>query len=80
MERAAIKDLTYGGLMELMKNRKYYYFSTIGPTYCHWTEEGEKALIEYMNMVGHTMLEAEEKELDTRAKDIVLRGLKGKSV
>jgi hypothetical protein len=77
MNRDAIKDFMYGGVMELMKNRTYYYYSTVGPEYCHWTEEGEKALAQYMTLVGRQMLEAEEKELDQRAKNIVLNTLKG---
>jgi hypothetical protein len=56
MDRSAIKEFTYGGLMELMRNRKYYYHSNVGPTYSHWTEDGEKALVEYMNMVGWKMI------------------------
>ena len=79
MNRDAIKDFMYGGVMELMKNPAYYYYSAVGPEYCHWTEEGEKALTEYMTMVGQQMLVAEEKELDQRAKDIVLKGLKGEN-
>jgi hypothetical protein len=77
MNRDAIKDLMYGGVMELMKNRTYYYYSTVGPEYCHWTEEGEMALAQYMTLVGRQMLEAEEIELNQRAKNIVLNTLKG---
>lgn len=77
MERAALKEFTYGGLMELMKNRRYYYHSTIGANYSHWTDEGKDAVLEYMNMVGHKMIEAEEAELNQRSKDMVIKGLKG---
>ena len=67
----------YGGVMELMKNPAYYYYSVVGPEYCHWTTEGEKALAEYMTLVGRQMIVTEEKELDKRAKDMVLKTLKG---
>jgi len=77
MDKGAIKELIYGGLMELMRDRKYYYHSTVSASYSHWTEAGEKALAEYMNMMGWAMLEAEERELDQRAKDIVMKSLKG---
>jgi hypothetical protein len=80
MERGAIKEFMYGGVAELMRNRKYFYHSTVGSSYSHWTEDGQKALAEYMLIVGYKMLEAEEAELDQRAKALVLKGLKGESV
>ena len=41
MEKQAVKDLMYGSLNELMQNRRYYYYSSIGAEYCHWTDEGK---------------------------------------
>lgn len=77
MDRQAVKELMYGGIMELMRNRHYFYHSTVGAEYSHWTEEGQKALTEYMHLIGYKMLQAEEAELDKRAKDMVLKNLKG---
>jgi len=77
MDRQAVKDLMYGGIAELMRNRQYFYYSSVSSHYSHWTEEGHKALAEYMNVISHKMLETEEAELDKRAKDIVLNTLKG---
>ena len=79
MDKKALKDFMYGGISELMKDRNYYYYSSVGPEYCHWTEEGEKALAEYMTVVGRQMLIADEKELNQRAKEIVLKTLKGEN-
>jgi len=79
MDRGAIKELMYGGVAELMRNRKYFYHSSVGAQYCHFTEEGERAIVEYMNLVSWKMVEAESKELDNRAKSIVLTTLKGES-
>jgi len=67
----------YGGIQELMRNRDYYYRSTVNIEYSHWTEPGIQALTEYMNTMGWMMLKAEEKELDSRAKNMVLNTLKG---
>ena len=80
MEKQAIKDIMFGGLAELMKNRKYYYYSNIGNGYCHFTDDGVVALIEYMNLIGAKLYEAETAELDKRAKDLVIKGLKGETV
>jgi hypothetical protein len=80
MDKNALKDFMYGGIAELMRNRHYFYHSTIGAEYSHWTEEGQKALADYMHVMGYKMLQAEEKELDKRAKELVIKGLKGNSV
>jgi len=77
MNKEAVKDLTYGGVMEILRNRKFYYRSSIGAQYCHLTGEGEKALMEYMKLMSFKMIEAEEAELNRRAKDMVLNTLKG---
>jgi hypothetical protein len=76
MDRPAIKDLVYGGMMELMRNRQYYYHSGINSTYSHWTDEGKEALAEFMTLVAAKMFESEEAELDARAKELVVRELK----
>jgi hypothetical protein len=80
MDRHSIKDLMYGALGELMHNRKYYYHSTVGVNYSHWTDEGKEALYEFMNIIAFKMLEAEEAELNQRAKDLVVKGLKGDKI
>jgi hypothetical protein len=80
MDKQAIKDITFGGLVGLMRDRRYYYHSSIGLNYCHFTEEGTKALSEYMSIMCAKLHEAEEKELDQRAKDMVVKGLKGEKV
>jgi regulator of sigma D len=78
MDRTAIKDLLYGGMMELMRNRQYYYNSGVNSTYNRWTEEGQAALADYMNLVSSKMWEAEQTELNARAKELVLKELKSK--
>jgi len=75
MDRPAIKDFVYGGMMELMRNRQYYYNSGVGSSYNHWTEEGKAALVDYMNLVASKMWEAEQRDLDSRAKQQVLDNL-----
>jgi hypothetical protein len=79
MDRTAIKDLLYGGMLELMRNRHYYYNSGVNSSYNSWTEEGKEALAEYMTLVAGKMWEAEQLELNARAKDIVLKELKSKN-
>jgi len=76
MQRPAIKDAVYGGLMEIMRNRQYYYHSGIGSNYSHFTDEGREAVQEFINVMAGKMLEAEHHELDERAKQQVINCLK----
>jgi hypothetical protein len=79
MERGAIKEFMYGGIAEIMRNRRYFYHSSIGSNYSHWTEEGQQALAEYMLIVGQKMVEAEEAEIRSKAKEMTMTALKGDS-
>ena len=78
MDKGAIKDLCYGGMLELLNNRAYYYKSSVGKDYSYLTEDGKTAVVEFMNMIAWKMLEAENAELDKRAKQQVLDQLKRK--
>jgi hypothetical protein len=80
MEQGAVKALMYGGIQELLRDRRYYYHSSVGAGYSHWTEEGKVALVDYMNIIGWKMLEAEEVVLNKRAKELVIKGLKGEKI
>lgn len=80
MDKQSLKEFTYGGVLELMRNRKYYYHSTVGINYSHWTDEGKVALTEFMNLIGYKMLETEELELRERSKEMVIKGLKGEKI
>jgi hypothetical protein len=76
MEKDAIKDLVYGGLEEIVNNRRYYYHSTA--TYSHFTEIGKQAVGEFMDIMAYKIREAEEQNLESRAKKQVLDSLKFK--
>ena len=78
MEKAAIKDLIYGGLEELITNQRYYYYSTVGRDYSHLTEQGKEAIAEFMDLMAWKIKQANEKDLERRAKEQVLSALKGK--
>lgn len=80
MKQDALKDLLFGGIRELAKNRTYFYQSSVGSEYSHWTEEGLKALGDFTTMISHMANDVEEAQLDKRAKELVLKGLKGEEV
>jgi hypothetical protein len=77
MEKKAIKELMYGGIKELMNDRRYYYNSGIGKNYSHFTDEGKLVLQEFVSDIAVYITEAENAELDQRARDMVLKELKG---
>ena len=76
MDKAAIKDLVYGGLEELMNNNRYYYHSSVGSAYSHLTEDGKLAVSEFMDMMAWKIKECNNADLDRRAKQQVLDALK----
>lgn len=75
MDKLALKEFLYGGLSEIVTNRNYYY-KGIGSEYSHFTDRGEEAVKEFMNLMAWKMIQANEAELDQRAKDMVLKELK----
>ena len=76
MEKAAIKELIYGGICELMQNNRYYYRSSVGKGYSKWTDQGQEALNEFVGELSHLITESESQALDQRAKQLVLEELK----
>jgi hypothetical protein len=76
MKKNAVKDLIFGGLQELSRNNRFYYYSSVGGSYSYWTEEGKEALVEFMKEMTPLMRAAEEQDLDHRAKEMVLKELK----
>ena len=77
MQKGAIKDLVYGGMEELINNSRYYYHSSVGSNYCHFTDEGKEAVAEFMDIMAWKIREANESDLERRAKEQVLAALKG---
>ena len=76
MQKGAIKDLVYGGLEEIMNNRNYFYHSSVGRDYSHLTEAGKQAVVEFVDLMAWKMKQAEDEDLDRRAKEQVLKELK----
>ena len=79
MQKGAIKDLCYGGMEELLNNSRYYYHSSVGSSYSHLTDDGKQAVIEFMDMIAWKIKEANDVDLNERAKKQVLDQLKSNS-
>jgi hypothetical protein len=78
MLRQDAEKMIMGSIKEIIQDRQYFYYSTVGPDYCHLTEEGKNAIIDMINILGSRMLVAIEKEDIERSKQLVLNELKGK--
>lgn len=79
MDKQALKEVIFGGVQEMCRNKKLYY-KGIGPDYSYWTEEGEKALQSYMSVLAYQIVVAEEEDLKERSKQMVINDLKGDKV
>lgn len=66
----------YAGLFEIIKDNQMYYYSNVGANYCHLTPAGEKAVIEWINLLAPHMRKIEQDDLAARAKQMVFDELK----
>lgn len=66
----------YAGLFEIIKDKKCYYYSSVGKEYSHLTDEGKAAVSKWLDLMAWEMLKLEQAELDARAKKIVWEELK----
>lgn len=76
MEKGALKHLIYGGIEEIIRDRRYYYHSTVGESYSHFTDEGKEAVAEFMGAMAYKIRAAEEADLESRAKEQTMTALK----
>lgn len=76
MEKSALKHLIYGGIEEIIRDRRYYYHTAVGESYSHFTEEGKEAITEFMAGMAYKIRAAEEADLERRAKEQTLEALK----
>jgi hypothetical protein len=60
----------------MSRSNEFLYRSSIGHKYSHWTEDGQRAVAYYINLITPLMLEIEEKESIERAKSLVFEELK----
>lgn len=76
MEKGALKHLIYGSIEEIIRDSRYYYHSSVGESYSHFTDAGKEAVQEFMSIMAYKIKAAEEADLERRAKEQTLAALK----
>lgn len=76
MEKTALKHLIYGGFKEIISDSKFYYRSSVGESYSYLTEDGVNAVTDFLNGVAYKIHQAEQADLEKRAKAQTLETLK----
>lgn len=74
--KSLLPEQVYAGLFEIIKNKQLYYHSTVGSEYCRLTEDGEKAVLEWVSIVAPHMLKLSDSEFDLKVKQLMWSELK----
>lgn len=76
IKRSMNKDIIYGSLFELSRNRTVWHESTVSPEYSHLTEDGQKAIIHVIEEMFRGLQRIHEEEIKEEAKRQTLEALK----
>ena len=76
IKRSMNKDLIYGGLLELSRNRLVWHESSVSPEYSHLTEDGKDAIIHIVENMFRGLQVIHQTELKEEAKKQTLEALK----
>lgn len=69
------KKQVYAGIMEILRDPKYYYGSMGSYRYDHLTEDGVIKVKEFINIMAPHMLEMEKRHIEEVAKKMVVEEL-----
>ena len=76
IKRSMHKDMIYGSLMELVKNRTVWHESTVSPEYSHLTEDGKDAIIHVVEEMFRGMQTIQRQEIKEEAKKQTMDALR----
>lgn len=76
IKRSMHKDMIYGALMELVKNRTVWHESTVSVEYSHLTEDGKDAIIHVVEEMFRGMQTIQEHEIKEEAKRQTMEALR----
>jgi hypothetical protein len=70
------KDLIYGGLLELSKNKLVWHESSVSPEYSHLTEDGKTAIIHVVENMFRGLQTIHNQEVKEEAKKQTMDSLR----
>jgi acid stress-induced BolA-like protein IbaG/YrbA len=76
IRRGMHKDMVYGSLMELVKNKQVWHESSVSPEYSHLTDDGKNAIIHVVEELFRGMQTIHEAEIKEEAKRQTFEALK----
>jgi len=76
IKRSMHKDMVYGSLMELVKNKQVWHESSVAPEYSHLTDDGKDAIIHVVEEMFRGMQTIQSQEIKEEAKRQTLEALK----
>jgi hypothetical protein len=76
IRRSMNKDLVYGGLLELAKNKLVWHESSVSPEYSHLTEDGKNAIVHIVENMFRGLQIIHQQEVKEEAKRQTLESLK----
>lgn len=80
MDKESIKDIIWGGMMELMNNRNYFRRSSVDPKFSEWNPRGQEALHEFLEYLTPMIEQVRYDEVKKEAKQMTIDALRGKEV
>ena len=76
IRRSMHKDMIYGSLMELVKNKSVWHESSVSPEYSHLTDDGRDAIIHVVEDMFRGMQTIHNAEVKEEAKRQTLDALR----
>lgn len=75
IDRSISKDIIYGALLELSRNKQVWHESTISPEYSKLTDEGREAIVDVIEDMLRGLQRIHQQEIADEAKRQTLKAL-----
>lgn len=76
IRRSMNKDMVYGALSELVRNKSVWHESTVAPEYSHLTTDGKDAIVHVVEEMFRGLQIIHEQEVKEEAKRQTMASLK----
>ena len=76
LRRSMNKDIVYGALLELSRNKNVWHESSVSAEYSHLTEEGREAIIHVIEDMFRGLQTIHQQEVKEEAKRQTIEGLR----